>query len=130
ARRDDRPDHVGVHATAFRVMINRGGPSALLRWRLRRAPLFASALAVFLVVGAAAQRSDGPSDGPSFTDIDEHFKYVSVGTEERVGPPYWIWRVLPQIFEDKLPKRPGSGYERLGFMSEPGRPAQSRPMGT
>ena len=53
-----------------------------------------------------------------------------MGTEERVGLPYWIWRVLPQIFEDKLPKRPGTGYERIGFMSDAGRPAQSRPIGT
>ena len=65
------------------------------------------------MAGAGAQQ---PQDQSSFTDIDEHFKYGSVGTEEGVGLPYWIWRVLPQIFEDKLPKRPGSGYERLGFM--------------
>ena len=70
------------------------------------------------------------TDQPSFPNIDEHFKYGSIGTEERVGLPYWIWRVLPQIFEDKLPKRPGTGYERIGFMPEPGRPPHARPIGT
>ena len=94
---------------------------------MTRVSLILAALALLLVAGAGAQQSQ---DQSSFTDIDEHFKYGSVGTEEGVGLPYWIWRVLPQIFEDKLPKRPGSGYERLGFMPEPGRPAQSRPMGT
>ena len=34
-------------------------------------------------------------DSESFTDPDEHFKYGSIGTEERVGLPYWIWKVLP-----------------------------------
>jgi mono/diheme cytochrome c family protein len=91
-----------------------------------RALLFVTALAVLLATGLSAQQPDGPS----FDNIDEHFKYGSVGTEERAGLPYWIWRVLPQIFEDKLPKRPGTGYERIGFMSEAGRPPHSRPIGT
>jgi mono/diheme cytochrome c family protein len=55
-------------------------------------------------------------------DILSHFKYGSVGTEGTVGLPYPIWRVLPVLFEDKLPKRPGNGYERLGFIFESGSP--------
>ena len=51
-----------------------------------------------------------------FPDADDHFKYGSIGTEEGVGLPYWIWKVLPTVFEDKLPKRPGVGYERIGFL--------------
>jgi hypothetical protein len=92
---------------------------------IRRA-LFVAAFAALLVAGVRAQQPDQSS----FDNIDEHFRYGSVGTEERVGLPYWIWRVLPQIFEDKLPKRPGTGYERIGFMSDAGRPEQSRPIGT
>ena len=49
-------------------------------------------------------------------DIRDHFKYGSIGAEEGSGIPYWIWRVLPIVFEDKLPKRPGDGYERIGFL--------------
>ena len=49
-------------------------------------------------------------------DIVTHFKYGSVGTEGTVGLPYPIWRVLPVLFADKLPKRPGEGWERLGFI--------------
>jgi mono/diheme cytochrome c family protein len=62
-------------------------------------------------------------------DILSHFKYGSVGTEAGVGIPYRIWRVLPSVFADKLPARPGAGYERLGFLFEPNAP-QGRPIGT
>ena len=62
-------------------------------------------------------------------DIVTHFKYGSVGTEGTVGLPYPIWRVLPVLFADKLPKRPGEGWERLGFIFEKGSP-QGRPIGT
>jgi mono/diheme cytochrome c family protein len=70
-----------------------------------------------------------PSVGarPPQDAIEDHFKYGSIGTEETVGIPYWIWRVLPIVFEDKLPDRPGAGYERLGFVSEGS--ADGRPIG-
>ena len=90
-----------------------------------RASLILAAFALLLVAGAGAQQ---PQDQSSFTDIDEHFKYGSVGTEARVGLPYWIWRVLPTLFEDKLPKRPGKSYERLGFVYDGA--AHGRPIGT
>jgi hypothetical protein len=93
---------------------------------MRFAIFVLSLLAVLFAAGARASQDDQSA----FTDITEHFKYGSIGTEEGVGLPYWIWRVLPQVFEDKLPKRPGAGYERIGFMSEPGRPPHSRPIGT
>src|ERR671919_463612 len=91
-----------------------------------------TAIVVAIVAAAAilrAQTTGRPQeDGPSFPDIVDHFKYGSVGTEAGVGLPYWIWRVLPIVFEDKLPNRPGHGYERLGFMSD-GAP-HGRPIGT
>lgn len=77
---------------------------------------------------ATAQTPEPASDGPSFPDIVDHFKYGSVGTEARVGLPYWLWRVLPIVFADKLPNRPGDGYERLGFMFDGA--AHGRPIGT
>ncbi len=62
-------------------------------------------------------------------DILSHFKYGAIGTEVTVGIPYPLWRVLPVVFADKLPNRPGQGYARLGFLFEPEAP-QSRPIGT
>jgi mono/diheme cytochrome c family protein len=61
-------------------------------------------------------------------DPVQHFLYGSIGAEERAGIPYWVWLVLPEVFPDLLPARPGRGYERLGFVYES--PDRKRPMGT
>src|SRR5918993_3250115 len=67
------------------------------------------------------------ASGQTAADIVTEFKYGSVGTEETVGVPYWVWRVLPEVFPDKLPNRPGDGYARLGFIYET--PASDLPIG-
>ncbi len=63
----------------------------------------------------------------SAADIATEFKYGSIGTEGTVGVPYWVWKVLPEVFPDKLPPRAGAGYERVGFTYE--RPDSDLPMG-
>jgi len=60
-------------------------------------------------------------------DIVTEFKYGSIGTEGTVGVPYWVWKVLPEVFPDKLPNRAGNGYERVGFTYES--PSSDLPMG-
>lgn len=62
-----------------------------------------------------------------YGNIVEQYKYGSIGTEELQGIPYEIWVVLPEVFGDLLPPGPGKGYERFGFLYEPGR---DRPIGT
>jgi hypothetical protein len=59
--------------------------------------------------------------------ILDHFKYGSIGAEERAGVPYWIWRVMPELFPQHLPQRGGNGYEKFGLVFEPGK---QRPIGT
>jgi hypothetical protein len=59
--------------------------------------------------------SNVPVDYP---DIEDQFKYGSLGSEVVNGIPYWIWRVMPDLFADQLP---GKGYESLGFIQEPGK---------
>jgi mono/diheme cytochrome c family protein len=96
---------------------------------LRRRRSLQILVAGLALVSATVSKAQSPSDdAPSFAEIGDHFKYGSIGTEEGVGLPYWIWRVLPTVFEDKLPKRPGVGYERLGFL--PDRAPHGRPIGT
>jgi mono/diheme cytochrome c family protein len=85
----------------------------------------AVALLVALTVRITARDQSEPA---GFPDIADHFKYGSVGAEERAGVPYWIWRVLPIVFADKLPNRPGKGYERIGFLYDGA--AHGRPIGT
>jgi mono/diheme cytochrome c family protein len=60
-------------------------------------------------------------------NILEHYKYGSIGSEDRAGVPYYIWIVLPDVFSNLLPEGRGSGWERVGFLYEP---AHRRPIGT
>lgn len=91
------------------------------------APRLIACLVLLLLTGVL-RASDTRTDASSFPDIVEHFKYGSIGTEGTVGLPYWIWRVLPEVCESHLPSRPGTGYERLGFIDEGA--AHGRPIGT
>ena len=94
----------------------------------RRAVLGVLLAAGLLIVAAPTTTANLDQGGGGGDDILSHFKYGSVGTEARVGLPYWIWRVLPIVFADKLPNRPGQGYERLGFIPEGA--SHGRPIGT
>lgn len=53
-----------------------------------------------------------------YDDIQEQFKYGSIGSEPASGLPYWIWRVLPEMFPEAFP---GKGYAAFGFLYEEGR---------
>jgi mono/diheme cytochrome c family protein len=52
--------------------------------------------------------------------IEQHFKYGSIGSEAGNGLPYWIWKVLPEVFPEYLPDGGKAGYESLGFVYEKG----------
>ncbi|MDP3215626.1 MAG: hypothetical protein Q8S73_16080, partial [Deltaproteobacteria bacterium] len=60
-----------------------------------------------------------------FDNLDDRFKYGSIGAENDAGIPYWIFYVLPRVFPDKLPK-PGIGYASFGVVWEQG---QELPVG-
>ncbi len=82
-------------------------------------------LIVLVVVGWLVWRFT--SDRPVvYADIDEHYKYGSIGSEPGVSlaapaggvlPPYWVFKVLPEICPEKIP----GGYAALGLIYEPGR---------
>ena len=89
-----------------------------------------SAVVVLGGVGAvAAHRFMNRDRAPVvYADIVEHFKYGSIGTEKRLGVPAPLFDLFPVMFADLLPQdRPGTGYEKLGFLYEPGK---RRPIGT
>lgn len=50
------------------------------------------------------------------SDLDQ-FKFGSIGSDVN-GLPYWIWKVLPEMFPEKLP---GEGYQSLGFILDAGK---------
>jgi mono/diheme cytochrome c family protein len=82
-------------------------------------------LAVILPASILTIGADKPQ---TFADIREHFKYGSIGAESRAGVPYWVWRVLPRMFPEFLPNRPGDGYARFGLIFESDK--ATRPIGT
>ena len=77
--------------------------------------LIVAGIALIFFVGIWPSISNGVTD---YADIDDHFKYGSIGSEPASGIPYWIWRALPVLPADKLP---GKGYRSLGFIYEDGR---------
>lgn len=56
------------------------------------------------------------------TDIVDHFKYGSIGSDNTSrGLPYRVWRVLPKMFPEHLPATGGAGYEAFGLIAESSR---------
>jgi hypothetical protein len=55
-----------------------------------------------------------------FVRPEKHFKYGSIGSDNLTrGLPYWIWKVLPEMFPQYLPKIGKGGYEAFGLIVEP-----------
>ena len=71
---------------------------------------------VLLVVGAFALffLLFRPVAQPRTNDLAEVFNHGSIGNEEAQGIPYWIWRVLPQLFPEHLPAN-ADGYGAFGL---------------
>lgn len=53
---------------------------------------------------------------PMFADAAQHFKYGVIGLAQGYRVPYWVWRVLPELFPEKLPE-PGN-IASLGLIFE------------
>ena len=77
-------------------------------------------LVLGMLAGALLLGRFGADTPVVYKDDLEHFKYGSLGSEHEFGVPYWIWRALPELFEDKLPP-PGRGWESVGFIFENGK---------
>ena len=84
--------------------------------RIAARGVIAVVMLVYLI-GLFLYRRFNPDFPVVYTEIQDHFKYGSIGAEAANGMPYWIWRVLPDMFPEKLP---GKGYASLGFVYEPG----------
>jgi len=82
---------------------------------------------ILLAVGIPAYVISNRDEPELQVDILDHFKYGSIGSEATAGIPYDIFLVLPEVFPDLLPEGRGEGWERVGFIYEPGR---VRPIGT
>ena len=65
----------------------------------------------------------------NFAAIEDHYKHGAIGLGSDSRVPYWIWKVLPEMFADKLPG-PG-GWASLGLIYEdsPAGSSQDLPIG-
>jgi mono/diheme cytochrome c family protein len=98
--------------------------------RSKRKPLLligAFVVVVLVVVGAVVLNFAQRNAPEVHAEILDHFKYGSIGSEATAGVPYDLFLVLPTVFPDLLPPGRGKGWERVGFMYEPG---HVRPIGT
>jgi hypothetical protein len=102
------------------------GTGSLSNATIRRFRAFALAALALVVIAAAwvivALRTDSPV---AYDNVEEHFKYGSIGSEPGVSllrpvggvlPPYWVFRALPKVCPDRI----RGGYESFGFTVEPG----------
>ena len=87
-----------------------------LTWPKALAWLLAAVIALTLFAWLVLLR---PVDQPYTADPIRAFNHGSIGNEERQGLPYWIWRVLPQMFPEYLPGR-GDGYAAFGLYWQAG----------
>jgi mono/diheme cytochrome c family protein len=55
----------------------------------------------------------------SYPSVEDHFKYGAIGLGADSRVPYWIWKVLPDMFPEYLPG-PG-GWASLGLIYEDGK---------
>lgn len=63
----------------------------------------------------------------SYDSAEENFKYGSIGSDSVFGGlPFWVFKVLPELFPEHLPGRQDDGYGAFGLIREPGR---DRPIG-
>ncbi|HEV8488052.1 MAG TPA: cytochrome c [Blastocatellia bacterium] len=85
--------------------------------RIRAGRIETIIVVVLFLAGTYLFWSFNPNAPVDYVKIEDHFKYGSIGSDVDLGIPYWIWKVLPDVFADKLP---GEGYESLGFVQEPG----------
>ena len=54
-----------------------------------------------------------------YESVEDLFKYGSLGEERTMGMPFWVWKVLPDVFPYLMPA--DSGYRSFGFTWEEGR---------
>ena len=87
-------------------------------WRWRFWTLLAVVVGAPLLAGVLLAMRFLPDRPVTYANIEDHFKYGSTGGERNAGFPLWMWKALPVVFADKLPKNGGAGYEAFGMVYE------------
>ncbi len=75
-------------------------PSKLLRFFT----IFgATVLAVIVIAAIYAAWRFRWGEAVAYADMEQHFKYGSIGGEVNLGFPYWLWQAMPLVCPDMLP---------------------------
>lgn len=94
-------------------------------WRRRafiKFGVFLVIVAVIAILVVLAFNRYAPNRPVTYSDILEHFKYGSIGSDVENGLPLRIVQVLPRMFPEYLPEGGPRDYSAFGFIQEPGRP--------
>jgi hypothetical protein len=89
-----------------------------LLYRNRFRALLALVIGIPLLIAILLAMRFLPDRPVTYSNIEDHFKYGSTGGERTLGIPYWLWKVMPIVFADKLPKNGRPGWEAFGFVYE------------
>src|SRR5437660_12508903 len=91
------------------------------RWKWRIVLL---AIVALVAIGVSYLAWRFTRDDPvMYADSEASFKYGSTGGERQSGIPYWIWKVLPNMFSVYLPGKtytPGNEQHALGLVYDSG----------
>ena len=94
----------------------------LRRRAIRRWVVAVVVIAALVVVAALALRRYELNQPVVYEDIQEHFKYGSIGSDIENGLPLRVLQVLPRMFHEYLPPGAPQDYTAFGFIQEPGHP--------
>jgi hypothetical protein len=83
--------------------------------------VWATAAAVLLIFALYLAIRLNRDEPVAYSSLEDHFKYGSTGGERDAGVPYWMWKVLPEMFPEYLPE-PKRGLASFGFVFDPARP--------
>jgi mono/diheme cytochrome c family protein len=76
---------------------------------------------LLLFTGAMLYFRYNPDRPVTYDDIEEHFKYGSIGSDIENGLPLRVLQALPRMFPEYLPAGKAKDYTAFGFVQEPDR---------
>ncbi len=93
-------------------------------WRRRaqiRFAVFVLVVAILAVFATLLFNRYASNRPVTYSNIEDHFKYGSIGSDYENGLPLRILQVLPRMFPEYMPAG-GHDYTAFGFLQEPDHP--------
>lgn len=83
-------------------------------WLLRLFLLFSALVTLIALYVLVALPFKLSSSTEHYDDVEEHFRYGSIGAESASGLPYAVWKALPYLFPEEFENR--TDYSAFGFL--------------